>query len=242
MIPRVLRHEGPDELVDHCARVLLRTLLSLQAEQDTVHLCLAGGTTANRIYEALAELVPESGLDPASLHLWWVDEQFLPTTEPARYSLQALSILARTLQLNTSQTHPMPASNGKADAGEAAFAYARELGDVVFDVCLLGMGADGSVASIFPGHGSMEPTSSLAVGVTDSPRPPAERITLTFNAINSSRRVWLAVDGEEKAPALRAALAGQQELPAAHVAGRLETLWFVDDAAAAELPTHQCSW
>lgn len=239
---RILRHEDREQMVAHAAADVMSALLALQQEQETVHLCLAGGATANMVYHAFADLVPGSGLEPASLNLWWVDDVFVPTTDPERYSLQALSILARTMHLNSSQTHPMPASTGKADAGEAAFAYARELGDVVFDLCLLGMGADGSVASIFPGHHSMEATSALSVGVTDSPRPPTERITLTFNAINRSRRVWLAVNGQDKAAAVAGAIAGDQALPASHVAGQLETRWYLAAGADAELPTHQCSW
>lgn len=238
--PRVLRHEDTDEMVAAAAQRLLDTLLELQTSQDTVHLCLTGGRTANRIYQSFAELVPGSGLNPAALHLWWGDERFVSTTDPERHALHALSILARTLQLSSAQTHPMPASDGKADPDEAAFAYAHELGDTVFDLCLLGMGEDGHVASLIPGTLRSDQTSALVVGVTDFPMPPTERITLTLNAINRSRRVWLWVSGANKAEAVAAALAGDGSVPGAQVSGTAETLWFLDDESAAQLPMYQC--
>ncbi|GAA1388319.1 6-phosphogluconolactonase [Luteococcus peritonei] len=243
MSRRVLRHVDLDELVEDAARRLMDTLVELQASQETVHLCLTGGRVSNRVYERFAELVPDSGLEAARLHLWWGDERFVPTTDPERHSLQSLSILARTLQLSSSQVHPMPSSDGKTDPDEAAFAYAEELGETVFDVCLLGMGPDGHVASLFSGHRAFEqPPSAAAVGVTDSPVPPTERITLTTAALNRSQRIWLWVSGEQKAEATARALGGEQTLPAAQVAGRLETLWFVDDGSARDLPTYHCTF
>lgn len=237
--PRVLRHDDLDELVQDAAQSLMDTLLGLQATQETVHLCLTGGRMANQIYERFAELVPDSGLNTQALHLWWGDERFVPTTDPERHALRTLSILARTLQLSSAQTHPMPASDGKADPGEAAYAYAHELGNTIFDVCLLGLGVDGHVASLFPGRLD-DTSSSLAVGVNDAPQSPSERISLTLNAINRSRRVWLWVGGEQKAPVVARALAGDPDLPAAHVRGQLETLWFLDAEAASQLTQYQC--
>ncbi|MEL4357272.1 MULTISPECIES: 6-phosphogluconolactonase [unclassified Luteococcus] len=240
--PRVLRHQDTDELVADAAQMLLDTLVDLQSKQETVHLCLTGGRTANRIYQRFAELVPDSGLNPAALHLWWGDERFVPTTDPERHAVGALSILARTLQLSSAQTHPMPASDGKADPDESAFAYARELGETVFDICLLGMGEDGHVASLIPGTLRSDQTSSLVVGVTDFPHPPSERITLTLNAINRSRRVWLWVSGANKAAPVAEALTGDGSAPGAQVAGTVETLWFLDQQSAAQIPQYRCEF
>lgn len=241
MPPRVVRHGSADELVEAAARRLLDTLLELQSGSEPVHLCLAGGRLANQVYERFAALVPDSGLDTARLHLWWGDERFVPTTDPERNSLQSLSLLARTLQVPSSQVHPMPSSDGKTDPGEAAFAYSEELGATVFDLCLLGMGVDGHVASLFPHHKSFEQTSSsTAIGVTDAPLPPDERISLSLTALNRSQRIWLLVAGEEKADAAARALAGEAELPASQVAAQRETLWFLDAEAASRLPTYHC--
>ena len=74
--------------------------------------------------------------------------------------------------------------------------------------------------------------------VRDAPKPPPERLSLTLPAINSSDRVWLALAGADKASALGLALAGARaaDVPASGPQGRKRTVFFVDSAAAAEVP------
>lgn len=238
--PHVLRFATTDELVDEAAAKLLTRLLECQAERDTVHLCLTGGRIANQIYAAFADLAAESDLDVSKLHVWWSDDRFVPTIDPERNAIQSLSVLARRLQLNSAQIHPMPASDGNADPGESAFSYAQELGGTVFDLCLLGMGPDGHTASIFPNHPSFDPTSKMAIGVQDAPKPPPDRISLTIPTMNRSRMVWFFVSGQEKADAVARVLAGDLSLPATHVNGVESTAWFLDAEAAAQVPTYAC--
>ena len=242
MSARVLRHADVDEVVGRAASGLLARLLDLSQQQETVHLCLTGGEVADAVLARFADLVPDSGLDPARLHLWWSDERFAPTTDPERNSLTSLSVLARTLRLTGSQTHPMPSSDGHADPDSAAFAYADELGETTFDLCLLDVGEDGHVAALFPGHEGFEPTTSLAVGVTDAPVPPREQVSLTLTAINRSRAVWLWACGAASAQAVARSIAGDDTLPAAHVRGEQETLWLVDQEASSALPTFTCQY
>lgn len=239
MSPRVLRFSTADELAEAVAQLVLTRLLERQA-QDEVHLCLSGGRIAKRTYEALAGRAETSALDSSKLNIWWGDENFLPVSDPQRNAGQSFGVLARTLSFNPTKTHPMPSPDGKADPHEAAFSYARELGDTEFDLCLLGVGEDGHVAGLFPHHPSSEPTNALVVGVTDSPKPPAERVSLTLKAINRSKAVWLIVSGEEKAQAVAAALGGDQDLPAALAKGTEETYWFLDQDAANLLPRYNC--
>lgn len=240
MTGRVIRYADAEDLAEGAAEQLLARLIAVQQVKDHAQLCLTGGRIANRIYAHLAELAVGSALDPDRLDLWWGDERFVGLTDPDRNALQSLSILARTLKIPPSQIHPMPGKDGKADPDEAAYSYAQDLGDVVFDVCLLGVGEDGHVASIFPDHPSMDPSSATVIGVTDSPKPPSERISLTMKAINRSVAVWLLVSGAEKADAVAKSLAGDWFLPAARVHGTDETLWFVDQAAASSVPRFNC--
>ena len=240
MTARVLRFPSDDALVEDAASMLLNHLVQRQEHQAQVHLCLTGGRIANRIYAAFAQLAAERDFDASTLHLWWGDEHFVGTTDPERNALQSLALLARSLQLKSAQIHPMPASDGNADPDESAFTYAQELGDTIFDLCLLGMGPDGHVASIFPHHPSSEPTTLSVIGVTEAPKPPAERISLSVATINRSRSVWLWVNGSEKADAVARALSGDEELPAAVVSGVESTLWFLDECAAELLPRHRC--
>ena len=101
---------------------------------------------------------------------------------------------------------------------------------------MLGIGPDGHIASLFPGFAQLD-DAGTAVGVTGSPKPPPERISLTFAALNRARSVWFLVSGDGKADAVARALGGadRHDIPAAGVSGHDETIWFLDRAAASEL-------
>jgi 6-phosphogluconolactonase len=235
----VQRHPDAATLAANAAAALIRRLVEMQRDGRIVHLCLTGGRIANRIYEHIAGMVATSELDPGRLELWWGDERFVPTDDPMRHSLQALSRLAGSFPLDPARTHPIPSTDAFADSHAAAYAYARELSGTTIDICLLGIGEDGHVASLFPDHPSFEPTQSLVIGVTDPPKPP-ERVSLTLSAINRSREVWIFSSGAEKAGPVSRALRGDPAAPAAHVHGVERTLWFLDEDAAAQVPYHEC--
>ncbi|MDN5569919.1 MAG: 6-phosphogluconolactonase [Propionibacteriaceae bacterium] len=239
----ILRYATGPDLADGVADRLLDRLVELQADPDKiVQLCLTGGRIATRVYRGLTERLGGSGLDPRRLELWWGDERFVPTEDPDRHAGHVLAILAGTLPMSSGLTHPMPAADGLADGAAAAASYAKELGDTAFDICLLGMGPDGHVASIFPGHPSFEPGAHTVIGVTDSPFPPDERISLTVPTLNQSAEVWFLVSGEDKADAVRRSYASDETVPGGVVRGRERTLWLLDRAAASKLPYHSCSF
>lgn len=135
--------------------------------------------------------------------------------------------------------HQMPSTAEVPDVEVGAAAYAQELlaAGGHFDVMMLGVGPDGHVASLFPGFPQLDAFDVLAVGVTGSPKPPPERISLTLQALRSSTSVWFLVSTEGKAAAVASALGGADlhETPAAGVHGQEETIWFLDRAAASQL-------
>ncbi|GAE71431.1 6-phosphogluconolactonase [Cutibacterium acnes JCM 18916] len=196
---RLMRYQSTQGLAEGVAHRLVQTIVRIQAAQERIDLCLTGGRIANIVYAAMEDVPECAKIRPDQLHVWWGDDRFVPTGHPDRNSLQALSLLSSAIRLDPSKTHVMPAADGKADPDEAAYSYAQELGGVVFDICLLGMGTDGHVASLFPGHPSFNPTTAaLAVGVTDAPKPPPDRLSVTMPVINRSKRVWFLVSGPEK--------------------------------------------
>jgi 6-phosphogluconolactonase len=141
----------------------------------------------------------------------------------------------------------MGASDGPDgdDAGAAAARYATELaaaaphgvGLPLFDVLLLGVGAEGHVASIFP-EAPAAYDERPVVAVHGCPKPPPTRISLTFSSLCSSREVWLLTVGAEKSTAVALALSGpgRVQVPAAGAVGHQQTLWLLDEAAARQLP------
>ena len=236
MFTRVVRLESAQQVANVVARRFMQKTTELLGSREEVHVCLTGGGTADLVYERFADLSAETKLDLGRLHLWWGDERFVAATDPDRNSLQAISRLGRTLPIQSARIHMMAARDGRADPHDSASEYAAELGKTRFDLTFLGMGPDGHVASIFPGHPSFESTSRSVIGVTDSPKPPSERISLTIPTLNRSEEIWFIVTGTGKADALLRALGGDKTLPASHAHGQQATYWFIDDAAASKLP------
>ncbi|HEX5331858.1 MAG TPA: 6-phosphogluconolactonase [Cellulomonas sp.] len=247
-VRRVVVHPDAPTLVAATAARLLTRLLDAQLTHSPVHLALTGGTVGIATLAAVASHPARDAIDWSGVHVWWSDERFLPTGDPERNETQARDALLDALggALPPANVHPMPAP-GSAPAistpEESAAAYADELvrfapaGSSVppFDVLMLGMGPDGHVASLFPGHAALTVTGVSTVGVHGSPKPPPERVSLTFDAINAAHEVWLVVSGAEKAMPVASALAGDpvDRTPAAGAQGRELTLWLLDADAAA---------
>jgi 6-phosphogluconolactonase len=180
---------------------------------------LAGGSSPMRSYELLGPLVG----DWAGVHLWYGDERCVEFDDPESNHGQARA----RLQAPGATWHPMP---GPLGPDEGARAYAEELGDTQLDVTMLGMGPDGHTASLFPHHPLLD-AQGVAAGISDSPKPPPERITLTLPALNASSRIVLLVTGEEKRDALARVLAGPDRGTPASLLVR-DRLLVIADAAA----------
>lgn len=233
----VVVHTSADEVAEALAHRLIARLAELQRDFRVPQLALTGGRIATRAYQHLAEDGAHAAVDWSRVELWWGDERFVPAGDADRNADSTLDILRPALPLDPARVHLMPPSDAGLDLDSAAESYARELGATVFDICLLGMGPDGHVASIFPEHPSAYAEGDV-IAVRSSPKPPPERISLTWAVINRSREVWFVVSGSDKAAAAKMALlgAGPVQVPAAGVSGVERTLWLLDREAAAQLP------
>lgn len=235
--PEIIVHANADEVAEALAARLLARLVEIQRDFRVPQVALTGGRIATKVYQRLADEGAHSAVDWSRVEFWWGDERWVATDDRDRNAEQALALLAGPLRLNSDRVHKMPASDGGRDLDQAAEDYARALGGTVFDICLLGLGPDGHVASIFPEHPSSYEQGDV-IAVRSSPKPPPDRISLTLPVINRSREVWFVVSGSDKAAAAKMALlgAGPVQVPAAGVAGLERTLWLMDRDAAAQLP------
>ena len=233
----------PDQMATAAAARLIVTLLDAQAARGHAHAVLTGGTGGTAVLAAVAASPARSAVDWSRVDLWWGDERFLPAGHPDRNETQAREVLLDALPLDPARVHAMAPSDGSYgdDVDAAAAGYAADLAAAasglpvpVFDVLMLGVGPDGHVASLFPGHPGFAVTTGTAIAVRDSPKPPPTRISLTLPVLQTARQTWLIAAGEGKADVVARAVQGEP-LPAGSVHGTERTLWLLDQAAAGKL-------
>ena len=237
--PRVHRYSDEQTLTSSVAANLVKRIIELLATKEKVHLGLSGGDSANQVYKAFGKLAKTTNIDARRLELWWTCERYVPSSDHRRNSTQALSLLAGALPIVPSQTHAMPAPTSTADPQQGALAYAEELGQQKFDICLLNLAPDGHVADLYPDDPALSEDNARVIGVLEAPNDPKERITCTLNTINESREVWVLASGYSKAEAVEEGITGKH-VPASMVSGQDATHWFIDQRAASRLPYHEC--
>ena len=197
---------------------------------------LPGGSTAETLLPALAR----APLDWSRFEFFWGDERAVAPDHPdSNYGL-CRRLFLEPIGAPPGRVHRMVAEGPdlEAAARDHEGVLATVLGDPpVLDFVLMGMGPDGHVCSLFPGHPALREVSRRVIAVSDSPKPPPRRITLSLPVLESARVVCVAAFGESKAAALQMALEDPaSSLPAALVARRLgKTLFLLDPAAAGRL-------
>jgi 6-phosphogluconolactonase len=234
-------HESPEALATAVAGELLARLADAQTAGAVPQIGLTGGSIADAVHRELARLHAGSEVDWSQVVVWWGDERFVAPDSPDRNAGAAWSAFLSKVGVDPEKVHEMPSTADTTDIEAAADSYSdtmRSLGSGEFDILMLGVGPDGHIASLFPGFPQLDVDDRIAVGVTGSPKPPPERISLTFDALNRSKSVWFLVSSEDKAQAVARALAegtDRHDCPAAGVTGSEETIWFLDRAAASHL-------
>jgi 6-phosphogluconolactonase len=241
----IAKYADADALVAAAGERLVGAITGAIEARGVAFVVLTGGGTGVKLLKHLGD--HGEAIDWSKVHLFWGDDRYVPADDDDRNDKQAREALLDGIDIPAANVHAMPSSDGEFgdDIDAAALAYEQVLAANAeegapapdFDVHLLGMGGEGHVNSLFPHTAATSESERLVVGVTDSPKPPPRRITLTLPAVNRSREVWLVVAGAEKAEAVAAAVGGAaaQDVPAAGAVGKDKTVWLLDEAAAAEL-------
>jgi 6-phosphogluconolactonase len=229
--PIVEVHEDLAALTRAARARFVQSAQAAIAARGRCDIALAGGSTPRALYAALER----ADLDWSALHCWFGDERCVPPEDAQSNYRMAREALFDRLALAPENVHRM---EGELDPSRAASRYedelARHFGAPLprFDLCWLGLGADGHTASLFPGTSALDERRRACVACW-VPRLDAWRLTLTFPALARSREIVFLVCGAEKAEALRRTLARDAELPAARVAPEDGVLrWMVDRAAS----------
>ena len=237
---RVVVTEGPEELAGTGADLIVGAARARSDRGDDFHMAISGGSTPRAMYRLLAEPPRRSGMPWERVHVFWVDERCVPGDDPASNYGAAKRDFLDSAPIAGRRIHAMPGSDPPE---EGALRYERELVGFfglgvhefpVFDLVILGVGADGHTASLFPGHPAVDETERLVVAVRGGD-PDIDRITLTLPVLNHAREILVLASGRDKAEVVRA-LTGKERprrLPASRIDPPGGTLtWLLDRDSA----------
>ena len=232
-------HPDLQALSDAAAESLVDLCQAAVREADRFAVALSGGNTPRTLYGLLATkyraLIPWR-----QVHVFWGDERYLPHDHPRSDYRMAREALLDHVPVSAVNVHPMPTHFAQPE--EAADAYQQTLRSHFpgewprFDLMLLGLGADGHAASLFPNNPALDEEARWVTAVRAEAADPPLRLTLTLPAINHAANVHFLVAGKDKAAALKRSLADKADrasAPASAVSpvdGKV--VWWVDRAAA----------
>ena len=235
---RVEVYKNLDVASELAARIIVTAATEALARRGHFSIALAGGETPRRLYELLAR-------DHRDRIAWdrtdvcFGDERCVPPSDPASNYGMARSVLLARVPLPPGRAHRILGEMGPEDAAADYDVRLRRIfdGDVTgptFDVVLLGVGADGHTASLFPGDAALEERERWAMPTLAPPEAKVrERVTVTLQVINRARTALVLCAGSEKRDVVQRILRGTApELPASRVRGIEQTLWMLDRAAA----------
>jgi 6-phosphogluconolactonase len=206
---------------------------------------LSGGSTPQALFTLLARAPYRSQITWSAVHVFWGDERLVPPDDPGSNYYHARRLLLEKVPIPSGQIHRI---RGELTAIEAVGDYERQLAATAeekapwpqLDLALMGLGADGHTASLFPNSSAVTETKKPVLSVTaDYAGRPAQRITLTPPVFNDAHQVLFLIAGADKAAALEAVIDGPcdiQNWPAQSIQPLSKNLaYFVDEAAAIRL-------
>ena len=209
-------------------------------------IALAGGSTPKRLYELLATAPYAPRLPWERTHVFWGDERAVAPDHPdSNFGMARAALLSR-VPVPGGQIHRMAAERNDRDAAaqeyETAIAqtFGASLGGnpPAFDLVLLGMGADGHTASLFPHTEALRETRRWVVR-NSVPKLKADRLTMTAPLLNWSSSVLFLVVGADKATTLKEVLEGKpdpERLPSQLIRPLMgQVAWLLDEPAASRL-------
>jgi 6-phosphogluconolactonase len=224
------------ELAERFARMTEEAARVALAERDSFSMAIPGGSAAELLLPALIS----AAIDWAKVDVFWVDERMVPPDDAdSNYRLAKASWLAQ-VPLAEERIHRMRGEDPVPVTAAAAYARSlrSRLGDPArIDWVLLGVGPDGHVASLFPGHRLLRAWDRDVAVLEDSPKPPAKRMTLTLRALTRARGVVVFASGASKAGVIADALENEDsELPLALATmGEGAVTFLLDPAAASKV-------
>ena len=218
----------PAALAEAAARWTAERVERAVAERGACYLALAGGETPRGCYRRLAQPPYDRKLAWSRAFVYWSDERRVPLDDPASNYAMARAALLDHVPVAADHVFPLTQENLPA----LDRVPKNGAGLPRFDIIHLGIGEDGHTASLFPGSEALNERHAIVRAVDDAPKPPPQRLTLTFPVLNAARAVLVMVSGASKSEALARVLRRDPALPASHVQPADGELEFIVDQAA----------
>ena len=237
--------EKIDLLTRRAAELFVECANGAVAKRGRFAVALSGGRTPQGLYTLLAQGADYRDRIPwRATHFFFGDERCVPPDHPDSNFRMAKEAMLSKLEIPAENIHRV---RGELPAARAAEDYEEELRRFFalaegqapnFDLVLLGMGAEGHTASLFPGTDAVQERRRLVCAMW-VPKLSAFRVTLTPPVLNAAELVVFLVAGADKAVALEAVLEGQPD-PDRYPAQAIQPtqgslIWLVDRAAASRL-------
>ena len=249
-VPDIRIHSDSQACAEAAAEFVLEVGKEAVRANGRFLIALSGGTTPETLYRALTSPAFADRFDWSRTTFFFSDERCVALDDPRSNYALARRALFIPLKIASSQVYRMPGES--RDPQAAASEYEQQLrlatktslsAQPSLDLILLGLGEDGHTASLFPGAPVLRDHQRV-IAMTQSPKGPPTRLTMTLGVINRASVILFLVSGAGKARIVRAILdpktEAERQLPAALVAPEQGCLiWFLDRSAAAELPIHQ---
>lgn len=234
--PQLIRVKSEEDVIASLCELIQDVANKAIETEDVFKIGLSGGSLVN----FLALGLPKITTDWSKWRLFFCDERVVPSESPdSTFGAYRKSLIGK-VPLTESQFIQI---DPHLTAEDAARDYIRKMAPFFspdslprFDALLLGMGPDGHTCSLFPGHRLLDETSVWIAPITNSPKPPPSRITLTFPIINNAENCIFAIAGQGKADMVKRILKDVEDLPAGRVKptdGKL--FWILDEGAASLL-------
>jgi len=205
----------PEQLAQAAADKWLERIARGDSSRQLV--AVSGGRISRLFFAAAADRVKKRSLSLDQIHFFWADERCVPQNHDDSNFLLAYDQLLRPAGVPDENIHRIRGEDPPQQAAQAAsqdlaaLAPKNAAGVPILDLILLGMGEDGHIASLFrPPAPNTE--TGVYVAVNDSPKPPPDRITLTYPVIEAAKEAWALVSGAGKEQALKDSLEGKTPL------------------------------
>ena len=210
------RFHTAHELVAEAAAKLIAEVKSAGQRNQRFSLGLSGGRVATGLFGQLVRLSAETMVPWHVVDFFWADERCVPPDHPDSNFFQADETLLRPLAVPRHHIFRLQGELTPAEGAKLASNQVRENlaagtdGIPVLDLVLLGMGEDGHVASLFPGApAAIVESKEPFLPITDSPKPPPQRITMGYALLAAAKNVWVIVAAGDKAEMLRSSVSAE---------------------------------